>query len=705
LGWGLLDPQFRDAEGALLTIAALPLALAAGVGVVTATWSERWRLFGLWIALALVGQAAALQLVRAGAGVGYQHYQNPMALPALLRTVLVAWLGVQTALVAGGLSSRWPHIRKWCGRSFRPWQLLAIGILFALSSVTFSRSILFYASELMFATFVQALGLGTIVLAVWSVPARALESRGLMRLCKLGLRNGDPPPNHAGMDWLPILAAGWTLVVSLTLAIFAYQRHPHVPDEVAYLLQARSFAEGMLWLPPPPVPGAFSVDLLYFGADKVYSVFPPGWAGVLALGVIIGAPWVVNPVLAALNVILTYLLLTRLYDRRTARMGTVLMACSPWSLFLAMSYMAHHLTLTCALTAALGVTITRSSGRVRWAWLTGVALGIISLLRPLDALAVAGLLGVWSIGVGGSRLPIKAIAGMIAAALVVGSGNLWYNTQLTGSARVFPVMAYFDAYYGPKTNALGFGPERGVGWSGLDPFPGHGLIDAVINADFNLFATNIELFGWCIGSLLLILLVVFSKRMDRSDRLLLASGLAIVGVHIFYWFSGGPDFGARYWFLILVPSIGLTARGVWVLADLIGTRFSVRRVGLGVLALSCIALVTFVPWRAIDKYHHYRGMRPDISSLDRRVGFGRSLVLIQGKRHPDYHSAAVYNRLDWDADGPIYAWDRSPEVRDSLIAYYPDRPVWIVAGPSRTGGPFRVLQGPVAAARLEPRSP
>jgi hypothetical protein len=702
LAWGLLDPRFRDTEGTLQGIAGLLFALAASSGVVAAAWSESWRRFGLWIAVALVGQAVALQLVLAGSGVGYQHYQSPMAHPATLRAVLVGWLAVQTSLVAGGLSSRWPSIRQWCGRSFRPWQLLAIGALFALSSATFSRSLLAFTSELMFATFLQALGLGTIILAVWSIPDRALDSSRLGILSNFVFRNQAPTQGRARMDRLAILAAGWTLAVSLTLAIVAYQRHPHVPDEVAYLFQARSFAEGMLWLPPPPVPGAFSVDLLYFGADKVYSVFPPGWPAVLALGVLIGAPWVVNPVLAALNVLLAFVLLDRLYDRRSARIGAVLMACSPWSLFLAMSYMAHHFTLTCALAAALGVVATRRSGRVRWAWLAGVAIGVISLLRPLDALVVAGLLGLWSVGVGGTRLPIKAIVGMVAAAVAVGLGNLWYNTLLTGSARVFPVMEYFDAYYGPKTNALGFGPERGVGWSGLDPFPGHGLIDVGVNANFNLFATNIELFGWCTGSLFLVFLIVFSRRMNRSDRLLLASGLAVVGIHTFYWFSGGPDFGARYWYLILVPCIGLTARGVTVLADLLGTRSSHARVSLGVLALSIIAMVTFVPWRAIDKYYHYRGMRPDIASLARTADFGRSVVLIQGKRHPDYHSAAVHNPLGLQANAPIYAWDRTPEVRDSILLRYPNRLVWVVAGPSRTGGAYRILQGPLPAAELAP---
>jgi len=705
LAWALVDPRFRDAENALRPQVGLAFAMAAALGAVALTWAGHLRKSGLWLAVAIVGQAVTLQLIRAGPIVAYQHYVPLGQLPSGPNALLIGWLGLQTVLVMGGVARRWTPIRTWLGRSFRPWQLVAIGMLFALGSATLSRPMVNYATELVLATYIQLLALATILLAVWAIPEPALESGRLAGLGRLGLGQDTPEADRALVDRFVLVAAAFTLVVSLALALLSYQRHPHVPDEVAYLIQAHTFAAGKLWLPPPPVLGGFSVDLLYFGADKVYSIFPPGWPAILALGVLVRAPWIVNPVLAALNVVLAYVLLGRLYDRRTARMGAVLLACSPWSLFLAMSFMAHQFTLTCALIAALGVLVCRASGHARWAWLAGGAMGVISLVRPLDALAVALLLGLWSIGLGGKRLSIGAITGMIAAALGGGLVNLWYNRALTGVARVFPVMEYFDASYGPKTNALGFGPERGVGWSGLDPLPGHGVVDVIVNANFNIFATNIELFGWATGSLLLVLLVVFSKRMLRSDRLLLTSALAVIGIHSFYWFSGGPDFGARYWYLILVPCIGLTARGATLLSDLVVTRSAHQRVVLGVLTLSAIALVTFVPWRAIDKYHHYRGMRPGITALARHAGFGRSLVLIQGKRHPDYHSAAVYNSLDWEADGPVYAWERTPEVRDSILAHYADRPIWRVAGPSRTSGGYQVIQGPVRAEELEPIPP
>jgi hypothetical protein len=93
-------------------------------------------------------------------------------------------------------------------------------------------------------------------------------------------------------------------------------------------------------------------------------------------------------------------------------------------------------------------------------------------------------------------------------------------------------------------------------------------------------------------------------------------------------------------------------------------------------------------------------MMPDVRELNQEFGFGRSLVLIRGEKHPEYDSAFVYNSIDLSGDGPIYAWDRDAETRRRLVEAYSDRPVWTIDGPSITGDHFRVSSGPIKAAEL-----
>ena len=111
-------------------------------------------------------------------------------------------------------------------------------------------------------------------------------------------------------------------------------------------------------------------------------------------------------------------------------------------------------------------------------------------------------------------------------------------------------------------------------------------------------------------------------------------------------------------------------------------------------ALIVASMVVFMPWRAMDKYYHYRGMRPDVRRMLATGRFGDGVVLVRGRRHPDYASAAVYNPIDLTARVPLLAWDRGAEVRAKLGKAYPDRAFWVVEGPTVTGDGYRVAPVP-----------
>jgi hypothetical protein len=391
-------------------------------------------------------------------------------------------------------------------------------------------------------------------------------------------------------------------------------------------------------------------------------------------------------------VLLAHAVLRELYSRATARLGATLLAASPWLIFLGMSYMAHAATLSLALAAALGVVRARRTQSAGAALLAGCALGGVSLMRPLEGLIGAIVLGLWSLGARGRAWRFLPSVALTAGAVAIGALTLPYNAALTGKAGRFPVMDYFDRTYGPGVNDMGFGPNRGMGWVGLDPFPGHGLRDVIVNSLFNGFAINVELFGWATGSILIIAAFVVSSRMRRVDAGMLAVIVTVAGLHAFYWFSGGPDFGARYWFLAIVPCVALTANGTRCLFVQGRTRDAARD---AVLALTVVSQVVFVPWRAIDKYRGYRGVSGGFAAFAEASHFGRSLVLVRGSRHPDYHMAALENPIDVNRAETVIAFDRSLAIRDSVLRAFPDRPVYVVDGPSVTGRGFAVSAGPI----------
>ncbi len=697
VAWALLDPRFRDAEGLPAGAICLPFSFAAALLLLGWPLRTQWRKAAAWFALAMMGQAVALQMIDAGVRIHFQHYR-PFGFLLATQPWHLAFLTIQFALVTAGFLPACRPTWRWLRANFRPWQLIALGMAFGIASATVSENVGFYARELLFAALLQAVNLANIVLAAVSVPRDALP---VIRE-RLGRWLGDDGV-RSGWDRFPVLASLWIGTVAGLLGFFVYERHPHIPDEVVYLLHARYFAEGKLTLPAPPVQPAFDVDLMHYEATYWFCPVPPGWPALLALGVLAGVPWLVNPLLGALGLFLACYVIGKMYGRRTARIATTVLCISPWYVFMAMNFMTHMATLAFALAAAAALIRARESKPFLWALLAGLSTGAGVLVRPLEGFLVGCLLGIWSLGFGGKRLRRSAIGAFLLGGMLMGALNAWYNAALTGDPMKFPIMAYTDKYYGPNSNALGFGPERGLGWP-LDPFPGHGPIDAAINTNLNLFSLNIELLGWSTGSILFIAFFVLLTPAKHQDFKMLSVIAAVTGAHFFYYYSGGPDFGPRYWFLIVIPCVVLTVRGMEMLAArLRGTATEPwARVCLGVAGLCVLALVNYFPWRAVDKYHHYLRMRPDVRRLAAKHHFGKSLILIRGERHPDYASAAAYNPLDLRAPVPIYAWDRSPEVRAAVVSAYRDRPVWILEGPSVTKQGFRVLAGPLQADELPP---
>lgn len=659
--------------------------------------SAGWRPAVAWAALAVAGQAAALRLVDAGHLVRYQHYGAPGRLvaehPGALGLVLV-----QALAVALGLGGRWRPLRDWVTLHLKPWQALLVAAVFAVPSATVSADPRRYLAELVFAAFVQAVSLGNVVLAVLALGPAIREALG-ERIRRLITRGGP------GIDRVVVLATAWVTVVAALLCLVVYENHPHIQDEVAYVLHAQTFAHGLLTRSAPPVPEAFDVFLMQLDGNRWYSCVAPGWPAVLAIGTLLGVPWLVNPVVGGLGVLLAFLLVRDLYDPETARLVVLLLAVSPWYVYLAMSFMTHTVTFACALAAAVAVIRARAGAggtAALWGGLAGASLGLGVLVRPLDGVLAAALVGLWALGLGGRRLSLAALAALATGSVVFGGLTLPYNRALTGHANIFPVNAYFDRTFHPNANAYGFGPDRGMGWA-IDPWPGHGPLDALVNANLNTFMLNVELLGWGAGSLLPIALLPFLRRPSRADLAMVCVMAAVFGVYFFFYFSGGPDFGARYWFLMLLPLAVLTARGLCALdAALPGSRPATSGGGASIAALTfaVMALVTFFPWRAIDKYHDYLGMAPGIRRLARDGRFGRDLVLVRGETSRDYPSAAVYNPIDLAGDGPVFARDRGSALRSRLLARYQDRRVWIVDGPSLTGRGFEIVRGPIPAREL-----
>ena len=347
--WAFVDSRFRDIEGSLGGGFCLPFSV--GIALLIFGWAvqKQWWQSAFWFSLSLVGQAISLQLIDAGPYIRYQHYKPIQHLMSETHSILLIYLALQAGFVVVGLISRRSLIRAWLGRNFKIWQILGIFLIFFLFSATVSRDKSRYITELFWASFIQAINLGCILLMAWTIPDDVIVSWG-KKLDRIFTKiKKDEYEKKTNLDRFAFTATLWVLFLTITLNLLAYERHPHVPDEAIYLFQARYFANGLLTVPAPNVPEAFSFYLIPYKSANWYSIFPPGWPAILTLGIWLGVPWLINPILTSLNVLLAYIFLQEIFAKRHARIGVFLMVTSPWYIFMGMNFMSHTFTLTCAL--------------------------------------------------------------------------------------------------------------------------------------------------------------------------------------------------------------------------------------------------------------------------------------------------------------------------------------------------------------------
>ncbi len=703
LAGSVISGEFRDGHGALT--GKFVIALSAGIGLIFlgCLVGTKWRSFAAWFSVALIGESAALQMIDAGRLIHFQHYRSFSDL-LLFYSLEMALVIMQTLVVGYWISRHFREIWNWIRAKLKTWQLALALVFLAFAGAAVTPDAGIYIFSLVMGAWIQILSLGTVILMVWSVPESSLAWFNSRLTALLG-ESVDSVEKRPRVDRFAVVAAIWVVLLTSILSYFVYQAHPHVPDETQYLFQARYMAAGQLTVTAPPVPEAFGMYMVPYREARWFGVFSPGWPAVLVVGVWAGAEWLVNPALSGLCVLLSYLFFQHLYTRRTARIAIVLLCCSPWFIFMGMSFMGHILTLAAALAAAVIIMRSLALNRMWLCLVAGVMIGIVSLIRPLDGAIVAVLLGIMVLfGSTSWKQRVLTGAALVVGTILTAAIVLPYDRAVTGNAFVMPLDAYYSKYFWPKVMALGFGPERGMGW-GLDAYPGHSPVEAVINTALNTSLLQAELFGWGLGSLLIAAIFLVSGSVRKRDAWACFSIAAIVGAYGLFWYHGGPDFGARYWFLSIIPLIALTVRGI----EWLGNTDSLKnlklrpintRLTLAVLSLSFITLICYVPWRASDKYYHYLGMEPGIRRLSDAYHFGRSLVLVRGSEYPDYQSAWTFNPVNFDGNVPIYAFDRDPEVRSRLLQAFPDRRFWVVDGPSVTGGEYRVAAGPLTAVQM-----
>ena len=483
----------------------------------------------------------------------------------------------------------------------------------------------------------------------------------------------------------------FAFTVSAILAMTAFDRMPRLPDEVAYLFQAKMLSTGRIYVPAPAswLAPALTYDWISISSGKWFSIFPPGWPALLAIWVRAGAPSLVNPLLGAFGIVAFHGVLARLTLRKVADLAAILLAVSPWYLAMAASLMSHTLTFVLFF-GAWWLALRARSGGIVLPFVAGMLLGWTFLTRPMEGIVGGVVLGLWLVTrQGGLRNTAALRSGFAYAAgcIVVGCLIFPYDQALTGHAFVTPIDAYFDALWHPGANRLGFSSDIGPPdqWAGIDLWQGHSLLEALILAQFNLFTANVEMFGWGAGSMALVVIHLAFGKSERLDWWMLSIIAGIGVAYALYWFNGAFYIGPRYWFFMIGPLVYLSARGFWTLEERLrqaGAAKAAERLGRCLVLVSIVSLAVFLPWRSIGRYWEFRGFHAEYRQMLAALPDEEPAIFIRGENIEntgDFGSGFYLNRPDMQ--GPLFLKSQGDD-RDVSIACKLGRPAFRVRPPS-----------------------
>lgn len=677
-------------------------------------WKSPWRSTTALVGLAAAGQASALQLIDAPRYAIYQHYV-PWSRLLEAPTLVLGILAIQSIVCIVLAVKAWPAAstharnvaRSWLGSGPRG-LLLALGVLglLAFAIVVPTESAARAVGEFALATWVILIGLLNLLLVAGVAPAEPLgrSIAWLDHQVTLDPTREEPRPWDRFLPWG---VAAWVVVVTALVSWFVMEGVPHIDDSISYLFQAKYLSTGQLYLPAPPDSASFHVAETIVDGPRWFGYAFPGWPAVLALGALVGLPWLVNPMIAGLTVLLAHRVVRLLYDRSIANLTVCLLGVSPWFIFTSSSFMGHAVALAFGLLTLLAVELERRRPTAGWALVAGVATGALFLTRPIEAMLVGSVALLWMVGLSGSRVRVRSMLVYAVSAAGVAAIVFAYNAALTGSPSYAPHMMWTDRTWGPGVDRLGFGPHIGIpAWTNIDPLPGHGVADVVLNANKNLFMANVDLFGWVCGSLLLAVLALPLLKPRRADWLMILLVAVVVVGHGAYWFSGGPDLGPRYWYQALIPLVVLTVRGAGAVGLRVGRDHPLRmyRTGVFVAAACLCAVFTVLPWRSATKYYRYRDVSGAIRLLARQHRFEHALVFVHAQDRAIYQSAFNLNPRTLGDSATIYAFDAGRAHRQAVVAHFSDRPVWVI-GPVRDGDTqVGILAGPFLPGTVPPDS-
>jgi hypothetical protein len=479
---------------------------------------------------------------------------------------------------------------------------------------------------------------------------------------------------------------------------------PAVHDEFSYLLAADTFTHARLANPPHPM--ALFFDTFQVLQHPTYaSKYPPAQGAVLALGQLLGHPWI--------GVLFSVALMT-------AALTWMLQGWfpAPWALFGAVVVIARF-DLFCYWTnsyfggavPATGAALVMGSfpriirhQRPRDSFLMGIGAALLANSRPFEGflfcIPVAIALLIWlfsrtspAVAITGPRVVLPVLCVLALTVVFIG----YYNWRVTGSVSSFPETLALRQYENmPLLSWQRQDPPLHYSNPQFENYYGIRLRSRYVPTwDGWKYRSRRWLGAWWhffLGGMLSFPFVTLPWLLrDRRMRLpLIQFGLSAAGLLAVVFFE--PHYAAPMTATLLILL-------VQAMRHLRQWKCCGRPVGIGLSRVVVLAVLAGIPLFAVETIR--------ISPQDEPWGVTRSHIVNQLEATPGLHLAIVrygsdhivdnewvYNAADIDHSKIVWARELPGRDLQPLLTYFQNRKVWLLeadTSPPRLQ-PYRKLE-------------
>jgi len=513
------------------------------------------------------------------------------------------------------------------------------------------------------------------------------------------------------IPWPVIASALFVFIFTNLFSYFVFGHIPRVHDEIDYIFQAKIFKSGRLFVSSPCAKESFDFPHI-INNGRWYSQYTPGYPLLLLLGLLIQAPWIINPLLGSLSIFVFYFIGKEIYDKNTGILASILGAASIWLLLMSSTMMSHTSGLFFTSLFILFLFRSVKSPSPANGLFAGIGLGMTFLIHSYNAVLISiPFLAYFVLNLFKNfRKRLKNAAAFALATLFFVSVLLAYNQMTNGH----PLKMGYIVRYG-ESHGLGFGR---TGYAGIP----HTSYLGSFQIKGNLEALNKYLFGWPGSSFLALLPLLWVNRIRREktkkDLLLAAAFLCLLLGMYFYW--GTYVFiGARMFFEAAPLLVLLSAHGIAEAPDLLSSGF--KRLTLlkakKIIAAALIALTAFAffirfprwvwppdtEWYYDGFANNFAAVTPNIDNTLSLLHLDRALVIMKFLYHPFEHYPDGWWSPGFLYDDPylkrkiIYANDKGPN-NIKLLQCFPERKIFLYFGTLEKGMlvPLRVENGKIA---------